>query len=78
MVAERTGTPPHSQVKVSGSVPPLADSFHQRPETGLDLRAGLYPGDIVVLTHGEETTAAPAAQGGTGKTGWPAPGARGR
>jgi len=68
VVAERTGTPPHSQVKVSGSVPPLADSFHQRPETGLDLRAGLYPGDIVVLTHGEETTAAPAAQGGTGKT----------
>jgi tetratricopeptide (TPR) repeat protein len=68
VVAERTGTPPHSQVKVSGSVPPLADSFYQRPETGLDLRAGLYPGDIVVLTHGEETASAPAAQGGTGKT----------
>ena len=68
MVAERTGTPPHSQVKLSGIIPPLADSFHQRPETGLDLRAGLYPGDTVVLTHGEETAAAPAAQGGTGKT----------
>ena len=68
MVAERTGTPPHSQMKLSGIVPPLADSFHQRPETGLDLRAGLYPGDIVVLTHGEETAAAPVAQGGTGKT----------
>ena len=68
MVAERAGTPPHSQVKVSGSVPPLADSFHRRPETGLDLRAGLYPGDIVVLTHGEETASAPVAQGGTGKT----------
>ena len=68
MVAERTGTPPHSQVKLSGIIPPLADSFHQRPETGLDLRAGLYPGDTVVLTHGEETPAAPAVQGGTGKT----------
>ena len=68
MVAERTGTPPHSQVKLSGIIPPLADSFHQRPETGLYLRAGLYPGDTVVLTHGEDTDAAPAAQGGTGKT----------
>ncbi len=68
MVAERTGTPPHSQVKLSGIIPPLADPFHQRPETGLDLRAGLYPGDTVVLTHGEETAAAPAVQGGTGKT----------
>ena len=68
MVAERAGTPPHSQVKLSGIIPPLADFFHQRPETGLDLRVGLYPGDVVVLTHGEETAAAPAAQGGTGKT----------
>ncbi len=68
MVAERTGTPPHARVKLSGIIPPLADSFHQRPETGLDLRAGLYPGDTVVLTHGENTDAAPAAQGGTGKT----------
>ena len=68
MVPERTGRPPHSQIKLSGIVPPLADSFHQRPETGLDLRAGLYPGDVVVLTHGDETEAAPAAQGGTGKT----------
>jgi tetratricopeptide (TPR) repeat protein len=68
VVAERAGTPPHSQVKLSGIVPPLADFFHQRPETGLDLRAGLYPGDTVVLTHGEETAAAPGPQGGTGKT----------
>src|SRR4029077_13742097 len=55
-------------VKLSGSIPPLAESFHSRPETGLDLRAGLYPGDTVVLTHREETGAAPATQGGTGKT----------
>jgi len=68
VVAERTGTPPHSPVKLAGIIPPLAESFHQRPETGLDLRAGLYPGDTVVLTHGEETAAAPAGQGGTGKT----------
>ena len=66
VVAERTG--PRSAVKLSGSIPPLAESFHQRPETGLDLRAGLYPGDTVVLTHGQETTSAPADQGGTGKT----------
>ena len=51
-----------------GIIPPLADSFHQRPETGLDLRAGLYPGDTVVLTHAEDSPAAPATQGGTGKT----------
>ena len=66
MVGERAG--PHSPVKLSGAIPPLAESFHQRPETGLDLRAGLYPGDTVVLTHGEDTAATPAAQGGTGKT----------
>src|SRR5689334_11824549 len=69
VVAERAGAPPPSSpVRLSGSVPPLAESFHRRPETGLDLRAGLYPGDTVVLAHGEETPAAPAAQGGTGKT----------
>jgi tetratricopeptide (TPR) repeat protein len=66
VVGERTG--PQSPVKLSGSIPPLAASFHQRPETGLDLRAGLYPGDTVVLTHGEATASVPAAQGGTGKT----------
>jgi tetratricopeptide (TPR) repeat protein len=66
VVGERTG--PHSPVKLSGAIPPLAESFHQRPETGLDLRAGLYPGDTVVLSHGEDTAATPAAQGGTGKT----------
>ena len=66
MVAERTG--PHAPVKLSGSIPPLAEAFHQRPETGLDLRVGQYPGDTVVLTHGEETAVAPARQGGTGKT----------
>jgi tetratricopeptide (TPR) repeat protein len=53
---------------VSGIIPPLADAYFQRLETGVDLKAGLIPGETVVLTHGEETQAAPAAQGGTGKT----------
>ena len=68
MVAERDGAPPPSEMLVSGIIPPLADSYFQRLETGIDLKAGLFPGETVVLTHGEETEAAPAAQGGTGKT----------
>jgi tetratricopeptide (TPR) repeat protein len=53
---------------VSGIIPPLADAYFQRLETGIDLKSGLFPGETVVLTHGEETETAPAAQGGTGKT----------
>ncbi len=68
MVAQRAGTPPPAPVLLSGIVPPLADSYYQRPETGLALRSGVYPGDTVVLTHGEESALAPAVQGGTGKT----------
>ena len=68
MVAQRAGTPPPSEMVLSGIIPPLADSYFQRLETGIDLKAGLFPGETVVLTHGEETEAAPAAQGGTGKT----------
>jgi hypothetical protein len=49
VVAQRAGTPPHSPV-LSGIVPPLADSYYQRPETGLVLRAALYPGGTLVLT----------------------------
>jgi tetratricopeptide (TPR) repeat protein len=55
-------------VLVSGIIPPLAEAYFQRPETGTGLKAGLFPGETVVLTHGEETETAPAAQGGTGKT----------
>jgi tetratricopeptide (TPR) repeat protein len=65
VVAQRAGTPPQAPI-LSGIVPPLADSYYQRPETGLALRGSLYPGDTVVLTHGEQ--ASPASQGGTGKT----------
>ena len=68
MVAQHAGAPPPAEMLVSGIIPPLADSYLQRLETGIDLKAGLVPGETVVLTHGEETEAAPAAQGGTGKT----------
>jgi hypothetical protein len=66
LVAQSAGPPPHPQLLLAGTVPPLADAYYQRPETGLALRGGLYPGDTVVLTHDEE--AEPAARGGTGKT----------
>ena len=68
MVGQHAGTPPPSSMLLSGIVPPLADSFYQRPESGLALRSGLYPGDTVVLTQDEPTASAPAGQGGTGKT----------
>ncbi|MGH3229456.1 MAG: tetratricopeptide repeat protein [Streptosporangiaceae bacterium] len=68
MVAQRAGAPPPPEMLVSGIIPPLADAYFQRLETGIDLKSGLFPGETVVLTHGEETETAPAAQGGTGKT----------
>jgi tetratricopeptide (TPR) repeat protein len=68
VVAQRGGTPLPSPVLWSGIIPPLADPYFHRVETGIDLSAGLVPGDTLVLTHGEETESAPAAQGGTGKT----------
>jgi tetratricopeptide (TPR) repeat protein len=68
VVAQHAGAPPPAEMLVSGIIPPLADAYFQRRETGVDLKAGLLPGETVVLTHGEETPAAPVAQGGTGKT----------
>ena len=68
MVAQRAGIPPSPEMLVSGSIPPLADGYLQRLETGIDLKASMSPGETVVLTHGEETGTALAAQGGTGKT----------
>nr|MDQ2816346.1 hypothetical protein [Actinomycetota bacterium] len=68
MVAQNAGTPPPSAMLLSGIVPPLADSFYQRPESGLALRNGLYPGDTVVLIQDEPIAPGPAGQGGTGKT----------
>jgi tetratricopeptide (TPR) repeat protein len=66
LVAEHAGTPPHRGSLLSGNVPPLSEWYFRRPESGIDLSSGLFPGQTVVLTHGENI--APAAQGGTGKT----------
>ncbi len=70
MVAQqaRTSAGPGSGVLLSGTVPPLADAYYPREQTGPDLASSLRPGETVVLVHGEETEVAPAAQGGTGKT----------
>ena len=70
MVAQqaRTSSAPGSGVLLSGTVPPLADTYYSREQTGPDLASSLRPGETVVLVHGEETEVAPAAQGGTGKT----------
>jgi tetratricopeptide (TPR) repeat protein len=62
------GKPPHAPIVVSGNVPPLADPYFARQETGPDLIAGLRSGQVIVLTDGEPTAAGPAGQGGTGKT----------
>jgi hypothetical protein len=45
----------------SGAVPPLADCFISRPETGFDAARGLARGATVMMTQ-------PAGPGGTGKT----------
>ena len=63
-----SGSGSGSGMLLSGTVPPLADAYYPREQTGPDLASSLRPGEIVVLVHGEETNVAPAAQGGTGKT----------
>ena len=70
MAVQQTGTVTSSGsgVLLSGTVPPLADTYYPREQSGPDLADGLRPGETVVLIHGEETEQAPAAQGGTGKT----------
>ena len=68
MAAQQAGTQPPSEVLLCGIVPPLADSYSPRPETGPGLARSLRPGKAVALVNGAETPAAPAAQGGTGKT----------
>jgi len=73
--AQRAGTP-----VLSGAVPPIADPYHQRPETGAGLTDGLRPGETIVLTSGDRPSvpdpltgagSAPSVAftaGGTGKT----------
>jgi len=72
MVVQQSGTVSSSGsgsgVLLSGIVPPLADAYYPREQSGPDLVSSLRPGETVVLVHGEETEQAPAAQGGTGKT----------
>ena len=68
MVAQRAGAQPPPEVLVSGIIPPLADAYFQRLETGIDLKSGLFPGETVVLVHGGESDAVSVAMGGTGKT----------
>jgi len=70
MVAQqaRTASGLGSRVLLSGTVPPLADAYYPREQTGPNLASSLRPGETVVLVHGAETELAPTAQGGTGKT----------
>jgi len=70
MVAQQPGTASDqgSGVLLSGTVPPLADAYYSRDQTGPDLGSSMRPGETVVLVHGADTDLAPAAQGGTGKT----------
>ena len=67
MVTQQPGTPTRP-VLLSGTIPPRADGYSPRGETGPDLAGSLRLGETVVLVHGEVTYAAPASQGGTGKT----------
>jgi tetratricopeptide (TPR) repeat protein len=54
---------------LSGSVPPLADSFYSRTETGFGLADALRPGETIVLEPARrEDGDAEGAPAGTGKT----------
>jgi tetratricopeptide (TPR) repeat protein len=68
VAAQQPETPEHSGILLSGIVPPLADAYYKRAETGPDLANTLHRGQTAVLVHGEETDSAPMSQGGTGKT----------
>ena len=70
MAVQQAGTVSSSGsgVLLSVIVPPLADAYYPREQSGPGLAGSLRPGETVVLIHGEETELAPAAQGGTGKT----------
>jgi tetratricopeptide (TPR) repeat protein len=63
VVAQQAGALPRAPMLLSGDVPPIADPYFPRQETGHGLAAGLRPGDVVVLTD-----VAVGTSGGTGKT----------
>src|SRR6516164_3855570 len=65
VVAQQPVTATHPGIVLSGIVPPLADIFFTRTETGADLATSLQPGETVVLVRGGESD---PALGGTGKT----------
>lgn len=60
--------PPPAWPVLSGPLPPLADSYNSRYETGPDLRNTLNPGDMIVLGPAEDLPIAGWLAGGTGKT----------
>ena len=68
MVAQQPRTSANPGILLSGIVPPLADPYDTRTETGPELAGSLQPGEAVVLVHGEESDTAAVATGGTGKT----------
>src|SRR5215831_331338 len=53
---------------LSGLMPPLADSYTPRTESGLALADSLRPGETVVLVTADDAARALGAMGGTGKT----------
>ncbi|HEX4833691.1 MAG TPA: tetratricopeptide repeat protein [Trebonia sp.] len=62
MGAQRSAAP-----VLSGVVPPLAESYLQRPETGAGLTDGLHPGETIVLAR-QESAGPDQATEGIGKT----------
>ena len=62
MAAQQAGPPSPAAMLLSGIVPPLADSYYVRTESGPDLAATLRPGETVVLAPAE------SGETGTGKT----------
>jgi hypothetical protein len=53
---------------LSGAVPPLAEGYQPRPESGLGIADGLRPGQTIVLTPDGEPGPGQYSTGGTGKT----------
>jgi hypothetical protein len=53
---------------LSGLMPPLADSYTPRTESGLALAGSLNPGESAVLVTADAAAFALGAMGGTGKT----------
>ena len=53
---------------LSGLMPPLADSYTPRAESGPDPADNLHPGETVVLVTAGDATRALGGMGGTGKT----------